>query len=128
GAEAGQRALDGEGGEHRADRGINRVATCAQDLGPRLGGKWVTRCDDPAHGAVPQPGRNSGTSRLPRSPGFSVRGGRPRPVSLVRRMVGSATRRCGAPRPSKRVATTVTQTWSPRSSSTLAPKMMLASG
>ena len=49
-------------------------------------------------------------------------------ASLVRRIVGSAARRGGAGRPSKRVATTVTQIWSASSSSTLAPKMMLASG
>ena len=53
---------------------------------------------------------------------------RPRPASLVRRIVGSAARRGGAAWPSKRVATTVTQIWSLSSSSTLAPKMMLASG
>ena len=53
------------------------------------------------------------------------RAGRP---SLVRVIVGSTVRRGGAARPSKRVATTVTQTWSLSSSSTFAPKMMLASG
>ena len=47
---------------------------------------------------------------------------------LVRVMVGSAARRGGGGRPSKRVATTVTQTWSLSASSTFAPKMMLASG
>ena len=46
----------------------------------------------------------------------------------MRRIVGSSARRGGVARPSKRVATTVTQTWSLSSSSTLAPKMMLASG
>ncbi len=46
----------------------------------------------------------------------------------MRRIVGSAERRGALGRPSKRVATTVTQIWSESSSSTLAPKMMLASG
>ncbi len=48
--------------------------------------------------------------------------------SLVLVIIGSASLRRGAGLPSKRVATTVTQTWSLSASSTLAPKMMLASG
>src|SRR4051794_14164505 len=64
-------------------------------------------------------------SSPPRSPERPRREG---PASLVRRIVGSSARRGGVARPSKRVATTVTQTWSLISSSMLAPKMMLASG
>jgi hypothetical protein len=51
GAEAGQRALDRERGEDRGDRGIDRVATGAQDAGARLGGQGMARGDDPGQGA-----------------------------------------------------------------------------
>ena len=49
GAEAGQRALDREGGEHRGDRGVDRIAALAQHLGARLGGEGMPRRDDAAH-------------------------------------------------------------------------------
>ena len=53
GAEPGQRALDREGGEHRADRGVDRVAAFAQDPGTGLGGQRMPGCDDPvAWGAL----------------------------------------------------------------------------
>ena len=46
GAEAGQRALDRERGEHRADRGVDRVAALAQDLGAGLRGQRMPGGDD----------------------------------------------------------------------------------
>jgi hypothetical protein len=43
GAQPGERALDGERRQHRAHRGVDRVAAVAQDLRPRLGGQPVAR-------------------------------------------------------------------------------------
>jgi hypothetical protein len=52
-AEAGQRALDREGGEHRGNRGVDGVSTLAQHLRSRLGGEWMAGSDNPTHATGP---------------------------------------------------------------------------
>ena len=133
GAEAGQRALDREGGEHRGDRGVDGVAALAQHPGAGLGGQRVAGGDDAAAHArqpVVLAGEELGDVDAELAGRVLERGRAAAGVSLVRRIVGSAARARSArgaaveaggdrrsPRPARRA-----------SSSTLAPKMMLASG
>ena len=58
GPQPGERALGDEGGQHRGDRGVDRVAALAQDAGPRLGGQRMPGRDCPsrAHRAQPSAG------------------------------------------------------------------------
>ena len=69
GAEAGQQALDGERGQHRADRGVERVAALAQDLRARLRGQRVPAATTPfmcvIGSRVDVAGRDTARTRLP---------------------------------------------------------------
>ena len=145
GPQPGERALGDEGGQHRRHRGVDRVPALAKDGGPGLGGERMSGRDCPsrAHGgaavgAGQPPGTNSGTSidmsrgrdsKLGALPALRS-AGRRTAVAVVPAARSSARALPSArrPRPSKRVAMTVTQSWSASVSSTLAPKMMLASG
>ena len=51
GAEPGEQRLGDERREHRGERGVDRVAAGAQDLGAGLGGHGMAGGDDAAHRA-----------------------------------------------------------------------------